>query len=429
MAMIFEPPPLESPLQENPLPVPDDSPDVTDVTEAFPHPGPEGENDVTGAAGALGNEISISASPGGFDPSMDELVERLARLYRLEEIVLNLPEDAVTAFRAIIEIVEDGEIDWEDPADRENFDRLESLELSPADRTALLEAFDAAVANGFIPPECEVADNFWEQQNLNNCAVVAQKMVLDAIGIPNSEGALTIRAWIDGSLPDIRGGMHAFLAGEILERHGVSVHTRPHLTLSELEELLREGHMVIVGVDAEELWFGDDDDYDLGLDDNHAVVLLEIDTTDPDNPVAVMNDSGSPEGAERRVPLQTFMDAWADSGNFAVVTAEPLEQLRLVNPDVQTGLDALIAITGDGQINLDDEADAANLETLLSLELNTSDLFVLIERFDAAFADGTIPFDCEIADSFWRKQVSPIILLRRRQLYWISSTSLTPKPT
>ena len=372
--------PLEGPLQENPLPVPDDSPGVA---EEFPQPVPEtGPADAPHTAALINGSSTPDATSIGLSESRP------------------LSPAAETALQAMYEIVADGQINFDDVTAIET---LLSLDLSAADRIVLIERFDAAVADGTIPTHFEVPDNFWEQQDLDNCAVVAQKMLLDAAGIPNSEGALTLRAVLDGSLPSLDSGMNASRIGEILERHGVSVHTRPHLTLSEIEELLREGHGLIVLVDADELWFGDDDTLDRGTGANHAVVLLEIDRTDPDNPVAVMNDSGIPDGAERRVPLETFMDAFADSGNLAIVTDQTIEELRLVNPDVQTALELLIEITGDGQINFDDEADVANLDTLLSLDLSEADRIVLIERFDAAVADGTIPFDCEIADNFWEE--------------------------
>ena len=369
--------PLEGPLQENPLPVPDDAPGVADgISATVPETGPA---DAPHTAALINGSSTPDATSIDISESQP------------------LSPAAETALQAISEIVADGQINFDDVTAIET---LLSLDLSAADRIVLIERFDAAVADGTIPTHFEVPDNFWEQQDLNNCAVVAQKMLLDAAGIPNSEGALTLRAVLDGSLPSLHSGMHPSRVGEILERHGISMHTRPHLTLSEIEELLRAGHGVIVGVDADELWFGDDDTVDLGLGDNHVVVLLDIDRTDPDNPVAVMNDSGIPDGAERRVPLQTFLDAFADSGNLAFVTDSTIEELRLVNPDVQTALDALIAITEDGQINLEDESDLANFQTLLSLDLSTADRIVLIERFDAAVLNGTIPFDCEIADNF-----------------------------
>ena len=229
------------------------------------------------------------------------------------------------AFELIRRIVVNGEIGIEDAADIE---ALLYTDLSSSERIILLELLDAGIEDRTIPADCHIADNFWELQDLDNCAVVVQKMILDAVGIPNSEAQLTLRALIDGSLGGIFDGMDSLRIGEILERHGIAVHTIPYVTGTELDAQLSAGRGVIAIVDADELWGFDDDAYDGGRGENHAVFVREIDRSDPDNPVVVMNDSGIEDGAERRVPLDIFLDAFEDSGNFAIVTDEPLEQLR-----------------------------------------------------------------------------------------------------
>lgn len=316
MAIIFEPT-LEGYLLENPLPMPgDEVPCEVENLGEFPYAVPEGEimsseyAEVSHTA-TFGSEISPSdatlISEWQSDPTVEERLE------------------------AIRKMVEDGKLD---ASDRPYWKKIVLRNLSPSDRLVLIERFDAAVADGTIPFDLEIADNFWEKQDLRfNCGVVVQKMILDAEGIPTSEAQLTLRALLDRSLnlPTTvsPGGMDPLRVGEILERHGVGVHHIPYATEADLEAKLVAGHGVMVAVDAHELWALEDDDAkDGGLKPNHVVWLLEIDRSDPDNPVAVMNDSGIPDGAKRRVPLHIFMDAFADSEGFAVVTDEPLEQLR-----------------------------------------------------------------------------------------------------
>lgn len=157
-------------------------------------------------------------------------------------------------------------------------------------------------------------------------------MLLDAAGIPNiSEGILTVRSILDGSLSE--SGMHPFRAGDILARYGIPTEPILHANISDLEAKLEAGHGVLVVVDADEISSYDaktgeykDDDAsasDRGVGDNHILWLKRIDRTGAE-PVAIINDSGDPRGAEREIPLHVFMDAFADSGGYAVVTTEPL---------------------------------------------------------------------------------------------------------
>ncbi|MBQ8015501.1 MAG: hypothetical protein IJ264_04865, partial [Clostridia bacterium] len=47
---------------------------------------------------------------------------------------------------------------------------------------------------------------------------------------------------------------------------------------------------------------------------DHAVQVIGIDYSDPDNPMVILNDSGHPDGCGEMVPLDDFVDAWEDSG-------------------------------------------------------------------------------------------------------------------
>ena len=76
----------------------------------------------------------------------------------------------------------------------------------------------------------------------------------------------------------------------------------------------------------------DDDAKDKGVDPNHVVHVLRIDRSDPNNPMVIMNDSGRTDGDERAIPLKQFMDAWGDSGFYAIVTTEPAPPLACEIP-------------------------------------------------------------------------------------------------
>lgn len=53
---------------------------------------------------------------------------------------------------------------------------------------------------------------------------------------------------------------------------------------------------------------------------NHAVQVIGIDRSDPDNPVVILNDPGQPNGQGIRVNADDFVDAWQDSDRFMVST-------------------------------------------------------------------------------------------------------------
>ena len=78
-----------------------------------------------------------------------------------------------------------------------------------------------------------------------------------------------------------------------------------------------------MGIDADEMWEGGSDDfYGPGMGANHAIQVIGVDHTDPENPMVIINDSGVANGQCVSVPADLFMDAWEDSDNFMVTAFE-----------------------------------------------------------------------------------------------------------
>ena len=79
-------------------------------------------------------------------------------------------------------------------------------------------------------------------------------------------------------------------------------------------------------VDSSELWEGGILEWlkDLFLGDqmDHALLVVGIDNTDPDNPMVLVTDPGTGEAC-KPYPLDQFMDAWSDSQHFMVTTDIP----------------------------------------------------------------------------------------------------------
>jgi hypothetical protein len=161
----------------------------------------------------------------------------------------------------------------------------------------------------------------WNPQTTDfTCAIVSQQMILKQFGIEVSEAQLVYEATSGGFLTSEGSAMED--CGRLLESHGVATHQS--FGVEGLIRELSQGHKVIVGVDSGELWGTDSsiEDYFNGGQADHALVVNGLDLSDPNNPQAVLNDPGHPNGAGVRVPLDQFLDAWSDSGQFYVATDE-----------------------------------------------------------------------------------------------------------
>lgn len=107
---------------------------------------------------------------------------------------------------------------------------------------------------------------------------------------------------------------------------GTAFRQQHNATLDDLQQALVNGEGVMVGVDSDEIWMpgfdpGEPLDAYLGIPGqgaDHAVQVIGLDYTDSANPVVVLNDPGTPAGQGETVPLETFLDAWEDSGNFLI---------------------------------------------------------------------------------------------------------------
>jgi hypothetical protein len=169
--------------------------------------------------------------------------------------------------------------------------------------------------------------NFWHlQSDSTTCAIDAQQFVLEQLtGQQFSEQQLltlaTDHGWYsDGTPPED--------CGNLLQLFGLTVEHRSGASIDDVADQLAQGHGVIVGVNAEKIWGIPQQDPATttlasipvipGQDADHAVEVIGIDKTDPSHPMVILNDSGTPNGAGEMVPLSTFLDAWASSGNMMV---------------------------------------------------------------------------------------------------------------
>jgi hypothetical protein len=99
----------------------------------------------------------------------------------------------------------------------------------------------------------------------------------------------------------------------VLAHYGVKGQYVGGGSMDALMGVLRDGGAAIVNLNAETIWNLDGD----RTQADHALVVTGVDT---DNGVVHLNDSGTDDGADEQVSIDTFTAAWQTSGNEMVVT-------------------------------------------------------------------------------------------------------------
>jgi len=181
--------------------------------------------------------------------------------------------------------------------------------------------FDPADAD----PDCVVGDpvsamDDWHWQETDcSCAVASQEFVLEELtGLEFEESVLRDLAEEHGWF-DPNGGTTMDDVGNLLEHMGLRVERSVDNSIEDLEECLANGGEVIVGVDSSEIWMGQNDDFFFpGMDADHAVQVIGIDRTNPDQPMVILNDPGCTNGCGAMLPMDIFLKSWEDSGCFMV---------------------------------------------------------------------------------------------------------------
>ncbi len=156
----------------------------------------------------------------------------------------------------------------------------------------------------------------WEcQGNTGRCALYAQKFVIEELtGREIDIEELADLAEENGWFTE-EGGTPTLNMNKVLDYYGVDNDMTFNNDMDDIVRCLGSGGKVIVSIDADEIWYGETDDmFDPTDNANHAVEVIGIDNSDPDHPMVILNDSGHEGGCGEMVPLDTFVDAWEDSG-------------------------------------------------------------------------------------------------------------------
>lgn len=160
------------------------------------------------------------------------------------------------------------------------------------------------------------------------CAVYSQYNVLKDYGYTGTAEDLVAEA-TDNGWYDPENGTSFQNIGKLLESHGVPCDVFINANRYNLFGELAQGKKVIVTVDSGELWC-DGKLSKLGemLGDilpggaDHALVVTGFDTSDPENVMVTLTDSGSGQAAVS-YPIKQFEDAWSDGHCTMIVPREP----------------------------------------------------------------------------------------------------------
>lgn len=159
----------------------------------------------------------------------------------------------------------------------------------------------------------------WEfQGDTNRCALYAQKFTIEAItgqeiDIEEMEAIAEQNGWFNN-------GTATLDMSKMLEYYGVESDMTFGNDIDALRQALEDGKKVIVGLDSNQVWFGSEGNIlDPSNAANHAVQVIGIDNSNPDCPMVVLNDSGSPQGCGELVPVEIFKEAWL-AGDCQMIT-------------------------------------------------------------------------------------------------------------
>ncbi|MBR5711455.1 MAG: hypothetical protein IKX40_11925 [Thermoguttaceae bacterium] len=183
------------------------------------------------------------------------------------------------------------------------------------------------------PPDLDPSDVY--QFYPDTCAIRSQELILKDFGIDISQEDLIQQA-IDHGWYEPGQGTMALDVGKLLELNGVPVHQYENGNIFSLVNELAQGHKVIVGVDADELWHNEPDWLDNAA--NHALLVSNIDTTDPNNITVTLTDPGTGDVA-KVYSFEQFEAAWKDSNCFICATQDPVPLTAdyMCNFDYETG--------------------------------------------------------------------------------------------
>jgi hypothetical protein len=213
---------------------------------------------------------------------------------------------------------------------------------------AYVEWLDEAVV-GSPDVVGDVSDaGFWFEQSTDfTCGPAAATQIIeDFTGVElGDESVVASYAAEQGWLAD--EGMDPYHLADLLTDFGVPSTVHADQTWEDIAAYLEDGRSVVMTVDAYDYWEGagaDDEAEDSDTDGvNHAVRVVAIDI---ERGVAVLSDTGTPDGQQLEVPLEAMEEAWDDVTGYDEV-GNPIRDHLLVVSETPDTTDAAPTDAGD----------------------------------------------------------------------------------
>ncbi len=158
---------------------------------------------------------------------------------------------------------------------------------------------------------------YWEYQGYSGpCAIYAQMFAYEGLtgkecDIEELIEVATENGWYD------ENGTPMEDMDKILNHLGMDTELTYENDMEDIINTLENGGKVVVAVDGDEIWYGDNDDIYTPNSPNHAIEVIGVDYSSGE-PMVILNDSGTPDGQGLMVPVDQFVDAWDDSGCLMV---------------------------------------------------------------------------------------------------------------
>jgi hypothetical protein len=170
------------------------------------------------------------------------------------------------------------------------------------------------------------ADYWREQDSDTSCAVVAQISLYESLTGEFITEADAVDYATEAGLFDPENGTNLEDTGDILADLGIETTKTYNNSFTDLEYALEAGDKVIVGLDANEIWFpeynrnGDSLEQE---DAGHAVWVTGINYESNGSVDIILNDSGTSYGSASVVDYYDFINAWSDYDSFAAIAENP----------------------------------------------------------------------------------------------------------
>ena len=241
----------------------------------------------------------------------------------------------------------------------------------------------------FGTPEHDIQQWDGAQSFSDTCAIRCQEFLIELYTGTEIEETELVRQAMQLGVYQPGGGTPPQAMGALLEAHGIDTNVTMGASIADLARELAQGHKVMVGVDADELWNNRDGNpifsalYELQdmlgfAQANHAVVVSGIDTSDPSRPQVVISDPGTGEPLAL-YPLEQFLYAWRDSGFHMVSTTEPAPSHlpEMANFPYDEGhIPTVAGYPYDIAINCEDNLPAVTFDDLVLHHLNVEGIEV-----------------------------------------------------